>query len=92
MRVTPATPPETTNPGTDESEASSAPSESSADWQGSAKYALERPLTCPHCQEQMQSIKVIRLVRSQVPFTSTLPRRGRVLTCPGCDTILSAGL
>lgn len=92
MKVTKATPPKTADRGDEESAASSPASDSSADWQGTARYAPERSLTCPHCREIMTSIKVIRLVRSQVPFTSTLPRRGRVLTCPGCDTILSAQL
>jgi hypothetical protein len=95
MRVTtappPSAPPEMGDTHEEEAESSSAP-DSSADWRGSARYSLERSLICPHCHELMQSIKVIRLVRSQVPFTSTLPRRGRVLTCPGCDTILSAEL
>lgn len=94
MRVTTATPPETAETGSGESEPepSQVSPDSSPDWQGSARYALERSLICPHCHEVIQSIKVIRLVRSQVPFTSTLPRRGRVLTCSGCDTILSAEL
>lgn len=95
MRVTtappPPAPPKMADAQEEEAEPSSAP-DSSADWQGSARYALERALICPHCRELMQSIKVIRLVRSQVPFTSTLPRRGRVMTCPGCYTILSAEL
>lgn len=92
MKVTPAAPPETAAVVGAESEASNDPPGSPSDWKGTARYALERPVTCPHCQEQIQAIKVIRLVRSQVPFTSTLPRRGRVMTCPGCDTILSAEL
>lgn len=88
----PSAPPGTAETPDEESEASNAPSDSAADWRGSARYTLERSLICPYCHEQIQSIKVIRLVRSQVPFTSTLPRRGRVLTCSGCDTILSAEL
>jgi hypothetical protein len=97
MRVTtaapsPPAPPETAETPDEESEPSSAPPDSSADWQGSARYALERSLICPHCHEVMQSIKVIRLVRSQVPFTSTLPRAGRVLLCPSCEGMLSVEL
>jgi hypothetical protein len=55
-------------------------------------YALEEPLVCPHCREWIRSIKVVRLSRTQVPFTSTLPRSGRALACSACEGILSLEL
>jgi hypothetical protein len=32
------------------------------------------------------------LVRTQVSFTSTLPRKGYIIVCPECDGILWAEL
>lgn len=55
-------------------------------------YALDRPLFCPHCRERILSVHVVRLVRAQVSFTSTLPRGGRALACSACDGILSLEL
>ncbi len=57
-----------------------------------AMYQLESPVRCPHCDERISSLKAVRLLRTQVNFTSTLPRRGRVLTCPSCLSILPAEL
>ncbi len=57
-----------------------------------AEYTLEHRVKCPHCSTDLASIKVVRLLRARVNFTSTLPRRGRVLACPGCQRILSAEL
>jgi hypothetical protein len=34
----------------------------------------------------------VRLLRSQVNFTSTLPRRGRIMICPACHAIVPAEL
>lgn len=58
----------------------------------SGKYALGRPLQCPHCHEWIREIDVVRLTRVQAAFTSTLPRSGRALACPSCDGLLSAEL
>jgi hypothetical protein len=55
-------------------------------------YALEQPLVCPLCREWIRSIRVVRLSRTQVPFTSTLPRSGRALACSACDGVLSLEL
>src|SRR5689334_16664306 len=44
------------------------------EWQGGSVYALELPARCPHCREVIQTLRVLRLRRTQVPFTSTLPR------------------
>jgi hypothetical protein len=63
-----------------------------ADWRSAGSYTLDEPARCPHCREPIRSIKVLRLVRSQVPFISRLPRGGRVLVCPACEGILAAEL
>jgi hypothetical protein len=57
-----------------------------------AIYRLETPVKCPHCRETISTLKAVRLLRDQVNFTSTLPRRGRVLACPTCQSILPAEL
>jgi hypothetical protein len=61
-------------------------------WRSAASYTLESPARCPHCREPIRSVRVIALIRAQVNFTSTLPRRGRVIVCPECERILSAEL
>ena len=63
-----------------------------AQWRSMATYTLETLARCPHCREPIRSVRVIGLSRAQVSFTSTLPRKGRVITCPECDCILSAEL
>jgi hypothetical protein len=57
-----------------------------------AEYAVEYAVKCPCCGADVESLKVVRLLRTKVNFTSTLPRRGHVLSCPHCHKILSAGL
>lgn len=57
-----------------------------------AEYALEYPVKCPYCNRDIDVLKVVRLLRTRVNFTSTLPRRGRVLACPRCQNVLSAEL
>ncbi len=57
-----------------------------------AEYALEYPARCPHCEADLEMLRVARLLRTRVNFTSTLPRRGHVLACPECRKILSAEL
>jgi len=57
-----------------------------------AVYRLESPVKCPHCRETVTTLKAVRLLRDQVNFTSTLPRRGRVVACPNCQSILPAEL
>jgi hypothetical protein len=63
-----------------------------AEWRSPATYALEMAVRCPHCDEAIRTIKIVGLTRSQVAFTSTLPRKGRVAVCPECDRILPAEL
>jgi hypothetical protein len=55
-------------------------------------YSLEASALCPHCHKVIDAVKVLRLSRAQVAFTSSLPRGGRVLVCPTCNHILSAEL
>jgi hypothetical protein len=60
--------------------------------QTGALYTLEGPVTCPECSSEIRTLRVLRVLRTQVSFTSTLPRRGYVILCPDCDRILSAEL
>jgi hypothetical protein len=57
-----------------------------------AVYRLETPVKCPYCGETISALKAVRLLREQVNFTSTLPRRGRVVACPVCRAVLPAEL
>jgi hypothetical protein len=63
-----------------------------AEWTTAATYTLEFPAKCPHCREPLNTLRVMRLRRSQVSFISTLPRWGNVLACPLCERIISAEL
>ena len=44
----------------------------------------------PALQELIRSLRVLRLKRTQVSFTSPLPRGGRVIVCTACLAIISA--
>ncbi|MDA1094068.1 MAG: hypothetical protein O3A25_12485 [Acidobacteria bacterium] len=57
-----------------------------------AEYTLEYPARCPHCKAEVEALSVARLLRTRVNFTSTLPRRGHVISCPKCATIIAAEL
>jgi hypothetical protein len=57
-----------------------------------AVYTLESPAQCPECDTEITTIHVIRVMRTQVSFTSTLPRKAYVIACPACRKLLSAGL
>ena len=57
-----------------------------------AVYTLESPAQCPECNTEITTIHVIRVLRTHVSFTSTLPRKAYVITCPACRKLLSAGL
>jgi hypothetical protein len=60
------------------------------EWEGGAVYTLELPARCPHCKEIVRSLRVLRLKRTQVSFTSPLPRGGRAIVCTSCQGIISA--
>jgi len=62
------------------------------EWEGGAVYMLELPARCPFCKEQIRTIRVLKLKRTQVTFVSTLPRGGRAIICPECERILSVEL
>ena len=62
------------------------------EWQGSSVYTLELATRCPHCRALIRTLRIIKMKRTQVTFTSTLPRGGRALVCPECDTMVSAEL
>ena len=57
-----------------------------------AEYALESAVKCPHCQMNMENVRVVRLLRMKVNFTSSLPRRGYVVICPDCRSVLPASV
>jgi hypothetical protein len=63
-----------------------------AKWQTVATYDLELPARCPHCRNPIRTLKIIKLSRSKVAFTSTLPRTGRAIVCPQCECIVSVGI
>lgn len=57
-----------------------------------AEFTLESPALCPHCDQMLDSVQVIRLLRTRVNFVSSLPRRGQVMVCPNCKAVLSGSL
>ena len=57
-----------------------------------AEYTLECAVNCPACRKSIASVHVVRLLRTKVHFTSSLPRRGYVVICPACRTIVPAGV
>ena len=59
---------------------------------GVAIYTLETAARCPHCQELVRTVRVLRMHRTQAAFTSALPRGGRAIVCPECERILSIEL
>jgi len=62
------------------------------DWQRTAVYTLEQAARCPYCREPIRTVRVVKMSRTQVTFTSTLPRGGRAIVCPECDRILTVEL
>ena len=69
-------------------EATVAAAEESAEVE--AEYALECGATCPACNARVTALHVVRLLRTKVNFTSSLPRRGYAVLCPACRTIVPA--
>jgi hypothetical protein len=57
-----------------------------------AEYTLETAAMCPHCEQEMETLLVVRLLRTRVNFTSALPRRGQVIVCSKCRAIVSGSL
>ena len=73
-------------------ELSTGDAEIPSEWSSTSIYSLEAAVRCPHCREPIQTLRVLRLTRTQVAFTSTLPRSGRAIVCPQCERIISAEL
>jgi hypothetical protein len=63
-----------------------------AEWRAGAAYELEAPVRCPHCRDAIRTVRVVRMQRGHVAFTSTLPRSGRAFVCPLCERLLSLEL
>ena len=57
-----------------------------------AEYTLEFPVQCAKCDGWIDRVAVVRLLRTKINFTSALPRRGRVIVCSECSTIISVEL
>ncbi len=57
-----------------------------------AEYALEATVKCSSCGKAVDSVQVVRLLRTKVNFTSSLPRRGCIVVCPHCRTALPANI
>lgn len=57
-----------------------------------AEYTLESAVSCSNCHEQLETVQVVRLLRTRVNFTSSLPRRGYVVVCPSCRTVIPAAV
>jgi len=55
-----------------------------------AHYALETAVCCNHCDAELRSVYVVRLLRTKVNFTSSLSRRGYAVVCPHCRHFLPA--
>ena len=57
-----------------------------------AEYTLETDARCPTCGKYLTTVQVVRMLRTRVNFVSTLPRRGQLLVCGECQTILAGSL
>jgi len=57
-----------------------------------AEYAIECEVKCPQCKGAFDSVQVVRLLRTKVNFTSSLPRRGYIVICPRCRTVIPAAI
>jgi len=55
-----------------------------------AEYQLETAVKCNQCHQMFETVQVIRLLRKKVNFTSSLPRRGYLVVCPNCQTVVPA--
>lgn len=57
-----------------------------------AVFTLETAAVCPACSASLESVGIVRLLRTRVNFVSSLPRRGQLMICPRCRTVLGGGL
>ena len=61
-----------------------------AEFEPEAEYTLESPVRCSSCSTHVDRVHIVRLLRTRVNFTSSLPRRGYVVACPACRAVLPA--
>jgi len=61
-----------------------------SEFEPEAEYTLESPVRCSSCSEHIERVHIVRLLRTRVNFTSSLPRRGYVVACPSCRAVLPA--
>ena len=57
-----------------------------------AVFTLESTAVCPACRGSLDTVGIVRLLRTRVNFVSSLPRRGQLMICPQCKTVLGGGL
>jgi hypothetical protein len=57
-----------------------------------AEFTLEAAAVCPACRCSLETVEIVRLLRTRVNFVSSLPRRGHLMICPRCKTVLTGGL
>ena len=57
-----------------------------------AVFTLESAAVCPACRGSLETVGIVRLLRTRVNFVSSLPRRGQLMICPQCRTVLGGGL
>ena len=57
-----------------------------------AVFTMESAAVCPACCETIDTVGIVRLLRTRVNFVSSLPRRGQLMICPRCRTVLGGGL
>ena len=57
-----------------------------------AVFTLESAAVCPACRAPLDHVDIVRLLRTRVNFVSSLPRRGQLMICPQCKTVLGGGL
>ncbi len=57
-----------------------------------AVFTLESAAVCPACRAPLDTVGIVRLLRTRVNFVSSLPRRGQLMICPQCRTVLAGGL
>ena len=60
--------------------------------EAAAEYAIESSVKCPQCKGSFDSLHIVRLLRTKVSFTSSLPRRGYLAVCPDCRTVIPAAI
>jgi hypothetical protein len=60
--------------------------------EAAGEYAIESAVKCPQCKGSFDTLQVVRLLRTKVSFTSSLPRRGYLAVCPDCRSVIPAAI